>query len=248
MRGIIYGMNKIKSLFIILCILPVILISCTVQQDISITVNGSGSSDLLVKLEPVFVYYILDLAEAFSDSDDTGKVDIFKLEEIKKQINERPGASVEKIVSPDQKTLELSFQFSDIRKLLTSGDKNVQDIITFSSKKGINTIHFHLEKSNYSSLTDLFPMLKNQVFENLAPQVDEDIPAAEYLDIIEFAMGEDGPGAVKSSDITIKVNVQGKIVSQKGGTVKNNTVLFQIPLLRVCLLNQPLDFEITYTH
>lgn len=240
-------MKKTRQLFIIFSLLPVIMISCSVQQDITISVSGSGSTDMEVKLEPVFVYYILDLAEAFSDPDDTGEIDIFQIEDIKKQINEKPGASIKKIVSPNQQTLKLSFQFSDIRKLLTSGDEGAQNIITFSTKSGINKIHFHLEKSNYTKLTELFPALKNQVFENLAPQLDEDIPAAEYLDIIEFAMGEDGPGAVMSSEIIVKVTVQGKILSQKGGTVKDDTVLFKIPLLRVCLLNEPLDFEVEYT-
>ncbi|MBN2533954.1 MAG: hypothetical protein JXB88_13775 [Spirochaetales bacterium] len=240
-------MNKIKILFILLGFIPVIFISCGVQQEISISVNGSGSTDLTVELDPVFVYYILDLTEAFSDPGSVEKVDIFKIEEIKKQINEKPGASVKKIASPEQKSLVLSFRFSDIRQLLTPGDKNVRDIISFSTNNNRNRIHFHLEKANYSKLTDLFPVLKNQVFENLAPQVDEDIPAAEYLDIIEFAMGEEGPPAVMSSVITIKVKVQGKIISQKGGTVKDGAVLFRIPLLRVCLLNQPLDFEVEYT-
>jgi hypothetical protein len=240
-------MKKPGYLVLVVFIFSVLTISCQVKQDISITLNGSGSSDLTVELEPVFVYYILDLAEAFSDPDETESIDVFELEEIKKQINERPGATVNKISSPDQRTLQLSFSFSDIRELLASGDDDVRDIISFSTTKGVNRIHFHLEKSNYSRLTNLFPLLKNQVFENLAPQVNEDIPAAEYLEIIEFAMGEDGPVAVQASDIIIKVKIQGTVVSQKGGTVKNNTVLFQVPLLRVCLLNQPLDFEIEYT-
>lgn len=239
--------KKTRPLLILLSF-SLVMISCNVQQDISIAVNGSGSTGLMVELEPVFLYYILDLAEAFSDPDSQEEIDIFEIKEIEKQINEKPGAFVKKIVSPNQRTLHISFQYSDLRKLLTAGDDTVQDIITFSSRNGVNKIHFHLEKSNYSNLTDLFPVLKNEVFENLAPQLDEDIPAAEYLDIIEFAMGEDGPGAVMSSEINIKVKVQGRIVSQKGGKVKDGAVLFTIPLLRVCLLNQPLDFEVEYTN
>ena len=59
-------------------------------------------------------------------------------------------------------------------------------------------------------------------------------------------MGEDGPDAVLSSFINIKVKVNGKLVSQKGGTIKDGIVWFEIPLLRVCLLNDALDFEIAY--
>lgn len=221
--------------------------SCQVRQDVAITLNGSGTSDLTVELQPVFVYYILDLAEAFSDKDKVEDIDIFEIEEIKKQINARPGASVKKISSPNQQTLKVSFQFSDIEKLLTPVGEDILDIISFTSTQGKKKMHFHLEKANYTQFTGLFPFLTNPVFENLAPQVDEDIPASEYLDIIEFAMGEAGPGAVLASEIEVTVTVNGRIVSQKGGSIKGNSVVFKIPLLRVCLLNQPLDFEIVYS-
>jgi hypothetical protein len=238
---------KVKQIINLIPILyALIFASCSVREDISITLGGAGSADISVKLKPIFVSYILDLSEAFSDTGTVAKTDIFMIDEIKKQINSKPGAQIIGISSPAQETLEISLKFSDIRTLIESKDAGVRDIITFTDTNGVKKLQFHLEKSNYTSLTGLFPILKNPVFENLAPQVNEDITTSEYLSIIEFAMGKGGPNAVLSSEIDVKVKTGGTIVSQKGGIITGNTVVFQIPLIRVCLLNQPLDFEIVY--
>jgi len=218
------------------------------KQDIYISLNGSGSSSFNIKLHYVFVNYLLDLAEAISDSDFDVNMDIFETDKIKEQIEQHQFISVKEIESQDQNLLILKISYKNIEKIFTSEniDTESHKILTFNEKDGIKTIHFFLDKSNYILISNLFPLLKNSVFENLAPQVDEHILAAEYLDIIDFAMGEEGPDAVMSSFIEVKVKVEGEIISQTGGEIFDGFIHYKIPLLNILLLNHPIEYKIIY--
>ena len=218
---------------------------CSVRQEVTIGMAGEGHTDINLELAPVFVYYILDLAEAFSEAENPEDIDIFEKKEIRKQVEARPGTAVERIETPSQEKLRLSFSYNDVRKLFVTEDATPA-ILSFSVQDGVRRVRFYLDKQNYGLVAKLFPMLGTPVFENLAPQVEETIPLAEYIDIIEFAMGEEGVDALQSSFINIMVKVPGTIVSQRGGTVRDGGVFFSIPLSRIALLNEPLDFEIRY--
>jgi hypothetical protein len=64
--------------------------------------------------------------------------------------------------------------------------------------------------------------------------------------MIRFSLGDDGPGLVKKSSIVITVRPEGDIVSQTGGTAAGDEVVFRIPLLRLLVLDTPLDFSLTF--
>jgi hypothetical protein len=43
------------------------------------------------------------------------------------------------------------------------------------------------------------------------------------------------------------VKVDGEIVSQTGGSVAGGAVVFKVPLLRMLMLETPLDYSVTFT-
>jgi hypothetical protein len=51
---------------------------------------------------------------------------------------------------------------------------------------------------------------------------------------------------VKKSFIEVAIRPEGEIVSQTGGVVSNGTVVFRIPLLRLLVLDKPLDYSVTF--
>jgi hypothetical protein len=66
------------------------------------------------------------------------------------------------------------------------------------------------------------------------------------MEMIEFMLGDEGPPGLNASFIELEVIVKGKILSQSGGQMAGNSVLFRIPLIRVLLLDQPLDYSIVF--
>ncbi len=233
---------------ILACALFLSLVSsCSVNQTLSLSVSGSGKIGLDVALKPVFVRYLLDLSEAVSETADRSKAEIFKLDEIQKTLLAKPGVTITKIVSQRQDSLSLEFGCSSLGSLVASVKKEgVRDILTLREKGGVKELAFHLDKQNYKQLADFFPLLKNPVFESLSPQENEDISETDYLDIILFALGDGGPDAVKASTVTVKLLVDGTIISQKGGQQNGNTVTFTLPLIKILVLDKPIDLSVSY--
>jgi hypothetical protein len=80
----------------------------------------------------------------------------------------------------------------------------------------------------------------------MGPQANDTITEAEYLEMIKFSLGDEGPALVKKSFIEMAIRPEGEIVSQTGGTQTNGTVVFRIPLLRLLVLDKPLDYSVTF--
>jgi hypothetical protein len=89
-------------------------------------------------------------------------------------------------------------------------------------------------------------VLKDPAFSSLAPQVSDTITETEYMDMVQFSLGDAGPAALKKSFITLTIDPEGDIVSQSGGAVKGGTVEFRIPLVRLLVLDTPLEYSVTY--
>ncbi len=118
--------------------------------------------------------------------------------------------------------------------------------VVYTESEGKKTVKLHLDRSNYTQLSTLFPLLKDPVFAGLGPQVNDTTNDADYLEMIRFTMGDDGPTLLKKSFITLTIDPEGDIVSQTGGTVSGSAVVFRIPLLRLLVLDKPLDYSVTF--
>jgi hypothetical protein len=80
----------------------------------------------------------------------------------------------------------------------------------------------------------------------MGPQPEENVTEEEYLQMIEFSLGEEGPALLRKSFINIVIKPESGVVSQTGGTLSGGAVTFKIPLLSLLLLDKPLDYSITY--
>ena len=104
----------------------------------------------------------------------------------------------------------------------------------------------HLDRTNYTQLAALFPLLKDPTFSSFMPQVNDTITDEDYLQMVQFSIGDDGPSLLKKSFITLTIDPEGDIISQVGGTLSGGAVTFRIPLLRMLVLDKPLDYSVTF--
>ena len=222
---------------------------CTVNQQLTLRVDRSGDAQIHVKLEPVFVDYLDTLAEAAGDSEILPE-SIFDTEEVERSIGERRGVAVTQVATPTPEELALSLTFDDLKGLLARntpvpGPAGTA-LITLSGS-GPSTLRVHLDRDNYRELTSLFPVLDHPLLVSLGPQQDLEVTDAEYLEMMGFVLGDEGPPAIEASAVTVRVAIDGRILEHDGGELQEDgSLLITIPLLRILVLDEPLDYTIVF--
>ena len=222
---------------------------CTVNQQITLHVDRSGDAQIHVKLEKVFVDYLDTLSEAAGDSEIL-PASVFDTDEVKRAIGERRGATVTNVVTPAPEELALSLTFQDLKALLAYSapvpGPASRPLVTLSGSAP-STLNVHLARDNYRALTALFPILDHPLLVSLGPQQDMEVTDAEYLEMMGFVLGDDGPPAIKDSTVTVRLVVDGRIVEHDGGELQDDgSLLLTIPLLRILVLDQPLDYTVVF--
>ena len=89
--------------------------------------------------------------------------------------------------------------------------------VLYAEAGGRKPLKAHFDRKNFKELSSVFPGMNNAAFEGIASQDQDDITESEYLDMIQFTLGPDGPAALKGSFIDLVVKPEGTIVSHTGG-------------------------------
>jgi hypothetical protein len=222
-------------------------VSCTVNQTISIHGDGSGTLFMHAEVTKLFRDYLGSLAEVSGKPGLMTGGKVFDAATMKKDFEARPGITVKKVVTPTPESVDIDLAYTSLRDVF-SGDEKLSSAgaLTYTEAEGRKTVRLHLDRTNYTQLSALFPLLNDPTVSSLAPQVNDTITDQEYLEMIRFSLGDDGPGLVKKSFITLTIDPDGDIVSQTGGTLSGGAVVFRIPLLRLLVLDKPLDYSVTF--
>jgi len=220
------------------------LLSCTIKQQVELEADASGTLSMQIRLEPVFVQYIEDLSALTGESREGG---IFNLEEIKKGFAERDDVTLLAVSTPTPDTLEMKLKYRSIEEVFSSEQQLQQSgIIRFEKVSQGYSVRFHLDRQNFPAVMTFIPALQNPMFEGLGPQENDDTTEEEYYELMDLALGEGGADSVRNAYIETRVNVRGTLVSQSGGVITPGGVTFTVPLIRVLLLDKPLDYSLVF--
>ncbi len=236
-----------RSFAILISGLPLLLAvmasSCTVQEEITVKSDFSGTAAGSVVLDPLFVEYLSSFMEIAGEGSEFS----FDVDAIKRDLEKDGGTAVTSILSPDPEHLSLNISFRNIADIIAK-DPSVSQagLVTVSDRNGVKRISIHLDRDNYQQLEALIPVLSNPLFSALGPRENEGTTEAEYLEMMEYALGEGGPELVKRSAITARIRIKGTLVSQKGGKPIPGGVEFTIPLIRLLLLAEPIDYFVEF--
>jgi hypothetical protein len=221
-----------------------VLLSCTIKQEVELQADASGTVSMQIHLEPVFVQYIEDLSALTGESLEG---QIFNVEEIKKGFAERKDVKLLSVSTPTKDTLEMELEYTSIEEVFSSEQKLQESgIIRFEKVSQGNSVRFHLDRENFPAVMTFIPALQNPLFEGLGPQENDDTTEEEYYELMDLALGDGGAESVRNGYIETKVHVGGTLVSQSGGTITPGGVTFKIPLIRVLLLDKPLDYSLVF--
>ncbi len=212
--------------------------ACTSNQEIALTEDGSGTAVFHLQVHKLFADFLSD--------DDGKKTELFNAGKIKQALEKRPGVTVKKVTQSTPESIDVEVAFKNIRTLLS--DDEDDSLISFTEKNGQMVFSFHLERKNAKQLSKLFADASNPAFQEMSPRKQRTSSEKEYLEAIQFAVGNDGPAVMKESYVELKLQTDGEIVSQTGGTKKDgNTVIFHVPLLKMLLMEKPLDYTVTFS-
>ena len=191
--------------------------------------------------------YIASLAEVSGSADLMKNGAVFDAAAIRKDFEARPGITVKKAVTPTPDSLDLELAYTSIQDVFASDPTlKTAGALTYSESGGKKTVALHLDRKNYSQLAALFPLLKNPTLASLGPQPDDTITEDEYTEMIRFTLGDEGPPLLAKSFITLTIDPQGEILSQSGGVVSAGAVAFRIPLVRLLVLDKPIDYSVSF--
>jgi hypothetical protein len=207
-----------------------LLAACSSKQTIEVKGDGSGTAAVRFEVKPLFVDY-------FTSGDHPR---VFDPARVKAGIEKRPGFRVTRIATPTPESLEMELAFDDLRTLFAEG------IISLTEKDGRTTVALRLDRKSARKLGALFSEVSNPAFREMSPREQRVRTEKEYLEAIEFAVGREGPPLVKSSALELTVMVDGQLVGQTGGRITGQTAVFSVPVLRLLMLEQPLDYSVTF--
>jgi hypothetical protein len=223
------------------------LSSCTVNQNIAIKNDGSGTLVLHAEVTKLLHDYIASLSEVAGTGTLMKGGTVFDAAGIRKDFESRPGFIVKKVATPTPDSLDVEIAYASIKDVFTIQDSlKSSGALVYTEAGGKKTVKLHLDRTNYTQLAALFPLFKDPTFSSFMPQVNDTITDEDYLQMIQFSIGDDGPALLKKSFITLTIDPEGDILSQVGGTVSGGAVTFRIPLLRLLVLDKPLDYSVTF--
>jgi hypothetical protein len=226
--------------------LTVALAACSVNQTLVIKADGSGTASVRVVTTKLLRDYVLDLQQATGTPTPAGG-SIYDVPKLQKELSARPGITVKKIASPSPDVLEVELAYRSVDEVYGSVESvKKSGILVYAESGGQKSLKVHIDRKNFKDLAAVFPAMNSAAFEGIAPQEQDTITESEYLEMIEFTLGKDGPAAVKASFFDLVVKPEGVIVSQTGGTVANGAVTFRIPLIRLLVLDKPLDYSLSW--
>ena len=246
--------KKLTNRLVILVIFLIIVYffqSCTLKQTLNINKEASGDISFDLILAPFFVEVAEELAELFPEesvSSDSSQ-GIFDIDKIREDFSKSRGSVLKRLENPSSNILQGTLVFDDIRTALNgSGSNKIMEIFSFTTKNNINTLAVDLNYKSVEQFLSANPSMNTPLMESFGPLANRGLNNEDYLDMMQFALGDESRAGILESYLIMDINVDGVIISQSGGTkVDQDTVRFKIPLLRILLLDKPESFSVSFS-
>jgi len=220
------------------------LSSCVVTEDLNINTKEGGSSSANIQVEDFFVSVLEDFSDLSTDlPDDTSVMDA-SINNFSSALKKGKTISNVNFTKIDDTHYLGNFDFNSINELITDlGKLDNQTILTLQG----TTLSFDLDMDNYDQLVKVIPFLADPNFETFGPTYNQGMSENDYYDMISYMLGEEGPGKIASSIITINITTPSPITSFSGGEkIDSTTFRYQFPLIDFLLLNDSLNFTLTW--
>lgn len=234
---------KSKYILVAVTIAALTLSSCVVTEDLTINNKDGGTSSSTIHVEDFFVDVLEDFSD-FSTSDSSKPIMDQSMEAFEKQLINVSTTDNVDLVKTGNNSYIISFNYSNLKTLLSDlGAESNQTVLNLNNDK----LNFYLNLANYSDLTAAIPFLEDPNFEPFGPTYNEGLSEPDYLEMIGFMLGEEGPGAIQKSMISLRFETPEPIKSfTNGKKISEKVFEYSFPLIDFLLLEKPLSFELIW--
>lgn len=218
---------------------------CTVRQSITIDPRGAGTAEVRIELSGILLAYYDDLSAAFTGAD--GSAQVFDPAAVEAAFAERDGVELVSIEQDDRSSLRLKLEFQDLEAALSQEAETVR----FSADGSRRTLEIRLDRATVQQFLDLAPTEGNDAAQFILPPEEPPLAEADYREQLTWALEEYAPAdevdqTLRAATIEVVVTPQGRIVGQTGGEVRGDAVVFELSVLRLLTLDQPLRYSLTF--
>ncbi len=229
---------------IILILLPILIYSCSSNHEININSDNSATVNFSVTNKESLVETLIEWG-VVQDSDS-----LIDIDEIKNGLEDDKNIKNVSLTAPAINRYNGSFFVTDIDQLFADSTKDIPadlQVFSLTEENGSKTLKIRLSLENYVLLKESLPILRQESIDMLGPVANQDVSKEEYLDMMSFSLGDDGPKDILNSFINLKINVDGSITDIEGGSInKVNSAIFNVPLIDIILLKKTLIYSLTY--
>jgi len=217
--------------------------SCVVTEQLSFKGSGYNNSAFDFTVEDFFIAVLEDFSEFVPEEQDSSLMDnaISDFDRALQYSSTTNNVSIKKLTD---NAYEGQFNFLDLDRLFSDlGAGDDQSLL----KQSNNTLTFSLSMDNYDQLVPVIPFLADENFEAFGPVYNQGLSESDYLEMISFMLGEEGPPAIEKSTITLRIATPKPITSfTNGKKVGANLYEFRFPLIDFLLLAEPITFSVSW--
>ncbi|MBI9095918.1 MAG: hypothetical protein JEY71_13690 [Sphaerochaeta sp.] len=217
--------------------------SCVVTEQLSFHDSGYNNSDFDFTVEDFFIAVLEDFSEFVPDNQDSSLMDsaITDFDRALRYSSTTNNVNIQKLTG---NAYEGQFNFMNLDKLFSDlGAGNDQSLLIQSN----NTLTFNLSMDNYDQLVPVIPFLADENFEAFGPVYNQGLNESDYLEMISFMLGEEGPPAIEKSTITLRIATPKPITGFiNGKKVGASLYEFSFPLIDFLLLSEPITFSVSW--
>lgn len=224
-------------------ILMFTLSGCVMQQGISLTSTQSGWATTDLSVYDFFVKVLEDF-EPFDPELEEKPILQTSVEDFVTELDAAESTDFVDAIQINETNYFIDFTFSSLQELLKDlNDREEQSLLTITKKGSRTRMSFYLDLDNYPELERIVPFMADENFETFGPRYNVGMSEAEYLEMIMYILGEEGPPSIQESVISLRLNTPGRILDSQGGVMESsNTIRFDIPLIDILLLAEPVRF------
>lgn len=207
--------------------------SCSSRASLNLDPRGSGTAEIVVDLDPVFVSYFRDLAGSMGSDEN---VPIFDLRAVAARFEEERSLTLLSASTPAQGRLELRVGFEELSRL--AEDARFGRILSYSeAENGTSRLSIRLAPEDVPFLLSLSGLKEGSPVELLLPPPEGEMSAEEYREYLIWALEEyESPGRLRQilngAAVSVTVNTPDAIVSiTNGSQLGPQRARFRIALL-----------------
>ena len=213
------------------------LFSCAGRVSGSLSADGSAKLAINMSLEPQMSSLIGRLSSA------AGQTNGLKIDgpAIARSMSSAPGIASVSLRNTASAAVEGSIQISNLNEFLAKGGK---EFITFEQKR----CEIYICRDNGPDLLELLsPEISDYLNALMAPIASgEYMRKSDYLDLVTSIYNKAISNEIASSKIHVSIDFPGQITEVKGGTFSRRRAEFNISLLDLLVLDNPLIYEVRW--